>query len=238
VAHKFYAHFEAESGGAERAMVRLLERAKEKREDAELFAGLVHACRYCGLFEASVAAHDEARRLDPHVPTSLAYTLFLKGDYERLARAQDSVIDLEPQALGLLAQGRREDALAALERLRSNTLPRVFREVVDSMKAYVEGDTSKVPFVEGTAREHTDPEALYTIAIFLGGLGQARRALEILDPAVRRGYFVSPALRGDPLLAPLRAEPGFAAMLEAAEAGRLAAQKAFEDAGGRPLLGI
>ena len=33
--------------------------------DPELFAGLVHACRYCGLFEQSIAAHAEARRLDP-----------------------------------------------------------------------------------------------------------------------------------------------------------------------------
>ena len=238
VAHKLYAHLEAESGGAARAMVRLLERAKVQREDAELFAGLVHACRYCGLFEASVAAHEEARRLDPHVPTSHAYTLYLKGDYARLGRAGDSVIDLEPEALGLLAQGRRDDALRVLERLRDSSLPSVFRQVSESLAAYVRGDTSKVPFVEKTAQQHSDPEALYTIAIFLGGLEQARRGLEILDPAVRGGYFVSPALRADPLLEPLRGEPGFEALVEAAEEGRLAAQKAFEDAGGPALLGL
>ena len=67
-------------------MVRLLGRAQRHREDPELFAGLVHACRYCGLLEASVAAHAEARRLDPHVLTSIAYTLYLKGDYARLER--------------------------------------------------------------------------------------------------------------------------------------------------------
>ena len=33
--------------------------------DPELFAGLVHACRYCGLLDESIAAHAEARRLDP-----------------------------------------------------------------------------------------------------------------------------------------------------------------------------
>jgi serine/threonine protein kinase/tetratricopeptide (TPR) repeat protein len=238
VAHKLYAHFKAESGGAVKAMVRLLERAKVHREDAELFAGLVHACRYCGLFEASLAAHEEARRLDPHVPTSHAYTLYLKGDYERLAQARDSVIDLEPEVLGLLAQGRRDEAIRVYERLNDSALPSMFRQVADSMGAYMMQDTSKVPFVENTARHHSDPEALYTIAIFLGGLGQARRGLEILETAVRGGYFVSPALRHDPLLEPLRSEPGFAALAEAAEAGRLEAEKAFEAAGGRALLGL
>ena len=52
-------------------MVRLLGEAERHGNDAELFAGLVHACRYCGLYEQSIAAHTEARRLDPNVPTSL-----------------------------------------------------------------------------------------------------------------------------------------------------------------------
>ena len=238
VAHKLYAHLEAESGGAVKAMVRLLERARVHREDAELFAGLVHACRYSGLFEASVAAHEEARRLDPHVPTSLAYTLYLMGDYARLAREGDSVIDLEPQALGLLAQDRRDEALVLLDRLRSTTLPEVFRRVADSMRAYVTRDTFDLGIVEAAAALHSDPEALYMIAIFFGGLGHKPRAVELLERAVRRGYLVSPALRRDPLLEPLRTEPDFVALIETAEAGRLEAQRAFEDAGGKQLLGL
>ncbi len=57
------------------AIVRLLKHAGTNRHDAQLFAGLVHACRYAGLFDASVAAHDEAVRLDPNVATSVEYTL-------------------------------------------------------------------------------------------------------------------------------------------------------------------
>ena len=51
--HKQYAHLEAELARAPDAVRRLVARAKAGRNDAELFAGLVHACRYCGLFEAS-----------------------------------------------------------------------------------------------------------------------------------------------------------------------------------------
>ncbi len=38
---------------------------RRRAVDPEHFAGLVHACRYAGLLNASVAAHEEARRLDP-----------------------------------------------------------------------------------------------------------------------------------------------------------------------------
>ena len=64
VAHKFYANLEGEMGQAQRALMRLLGEANHNGNDPELFAGLVHACRYCGLFEQAIAAHDEARRLD------------------------------------------------------------------------------------------------------------------------------------------------------------------------------
>ena len=84
VAHKFYANLEADIGQAQRALVRLLGEADRHGNDPELFAGLVHACRYCGLYEQSIAAHAEARRLDPNVPTSLEQTLLMTGDIDRL----------------------------------------------------------------------------------------------------------------------------------------------------------
>ena len=64
--------------------LRLVGEAKRHGNDPELFAGLVHACRYCGLFEESLAAHDEARRLDPNVPTGVEQTLLMTGDIEGL----------------------------------------------------------------------------------------------------------------------------------------------------------
>ena len=41
----------------------------------QILAALVHACRYCGLLDASVAAHDLAIRLDPAIETSVLYTV-------------------------------------------------------------------------------------------------------------------------------------------------------------------
>ena len=93
IAHKFYANLEADIGLATRAMVRLLEQASRHGNDPELFAGLVHALRYCGLFEQSIVAHDEARRLDPNVPTSVEQTVMMTGDVDRLlAMAPSSTV--------------------------------------------------------------------------------------------------------------------------------------------------
>ena len=44
-------------GRAGQAIARLLRHASTNRHDAQLFAGLVHACRYCGLYEQAIAAH-------------------------------------------------------------------------------------------------------------------------------------------------------------------------------------
>lgn len=77
-------------GQSHRSLVRLLGEANRHGNDPELFAGLVQACRYCGLYEESIAVHAEARRLDPNVPTSLGQTLFMTGEVERL-------LELEPR---------------------------------------------------------------------------------------------------------------------------------------------
>jgi hypothetical protein len=59
IAHKFYAQLEVDLGRAGDAMTRLVPRA-QGAADPEIFAGLVSPLRYCGLLEASVAAHTRA----------------------------------------------------------------------------------------------------------------------------------------------------------------------------------
>lgn len=51
-----YAQLEIDLGRAPDAMVRLLGHARVRGNDPGLFAVLCHACRYCGLFEPSIAA--------------------------------------------------------------------------------------------------------------------------------------------------------------------------------------
>ena len=83
MAHKLYAQLEVDLGRARDAMARLIERAQSA--DPELLAGLVSACRYCGLLDASVAAHARALDLEPRIRTSVGHTWFLQGDHTRVA---------------------------------------------------------------------------------------------------------------------------------------------------------
>jgi tetratricopeptide (TPR) repeat protein len=83
MAHKLFAQLEVDLGRARDAMARLIERAQSA--DAELLAGLVSACRYCGLLDASVAAHGRAVAIEPRIRTSVPHTWFLQADYERVA---------------------------------------------------------------------------------------------------------------------------------------------------------
>ena len=89
VLHKYDAQLERDAGRAVAAMQRLLRRA-QAAVDPEHFAGLVHACRYAGLLDASVAAHEEARRLDPTIQTSVLNTYALQNDWERIVREADA----------------------------------------------------------------------------------------------------------------------------------------------------
>ena len=125
LAHTQLAYLEADSGRARQAMLRLLLRAK-RGEDADLLAGLVHVCRYCGLLDASLRAHEHAYRLDPTVRTSVCHTHFLRGDYERALDASKEVLGFIGP-LALLALGRRQEAIALARSMEQTGTPLRYR---------------------------------------------------------------------------------------------------------------
>jgi adenylate cyclase len=81
--HCQYAFLEAELGRAKEAVVRLLGCARTGSTSPDLFATLVLCCRFCGLLDYSLAAHERARQLDPLIATSVSHTYYQLGDYER-----------------------------------------------------------------------------------------------------------------------------------------------------------
>ena len=239
IAHKFYAHLEAESGRAPEAMVRLLRQAQRDRNDPELFAGLVHACRYSGLLEASLAAHEEARRLDPRLLTSVGFTLLLRGEFERLLREDvDEASDFEPKAVALVRAGRREEAKAVFERMGAAHMPAAYRATANAARAalFDEPAAARAALKEGFAAID-DPEWHYTVGTLLARVGDPERAVDMIEKAVDGGYLVAPALAKDPVLDPLRGQARFEALLARAESRREAALAAFRQAGGESLLG-
>jgi len=237
--HNMIAHLEADLGRAEDAMSRLLGRAKTGIADPELFAGLVHVCRYCGLFDASVAAHYEARRLDPQVRTSVAQTFFMMGDYGRVT--EESAADIGYiDALALTALGREPEALALLRDREMRAEHRMIRLLIVSLRAALEGrreDTLRL-CAEYLNLRIKDPEALYYMARHIAYVGDADAALDTLQSAVDGGLAAYPALARDPWLDSLRTRARFNALAQVVEARFKQAQEAFRRADGERLLGL
>ena len=243
IAHKFYANLEADIGQAPRALVRLLNEANRQTTDPELFAGLVHACRYCGLFDESIAAHAEARRLDPNVPTSVEQTLMMSGDLDRLAAIEPATLvagaDEGIRVIGLGLAGRRDEARRALLRMRRAHIP-AFQSWTEYLMAWLErrGDDMVARMTAlDPLKIRDDPEAIFQEGRLLCDVGEYRRGMDCLKRAVAKGYFVVPTLEKSRELDALRHEPAFEALLAEAEAGRQQALDAFRDAGGEKLLG-
>jgi tetratricopeptide (TPR) repeat protein len=218
-------------------MVRLLGLARSARNDPEIFAGLVHACRYCGLLEASEAAHREARRLDPHIWTSVVYTLWSRGEMERVVSETSDASDFQLRLMALEALGRRDEALTALKAVQTASLPPVFAAIRTGLLALLEDAPGAVENFGSFVSSHTDPEAFFMYAAVQAHFGDPERALARLTRAVDGGFTAPQALREHPLFGPLRSAPAFAGLVERAEARRSQALTAFREAGGETLLG-
>src|SRR5204863_9772659 len=115
IAHNAYAHLEVSIGRAHAAMLRLLDRVATGTNDPAVFAGLVTACRFCGLLEASVAAHEQARQLDPTFSTSAAHSYWMLGRYDEALAAVDPDRDFGDAAFIYESMGRIDDALEVFE---------------------------------------------------------------------------------------------------------------------------
>ena len=244
VAHKFFAQLEADMGKAPQALVRLLGEADRHGNDPELFAGLVHVCRYCGLFDQSIAAHEEARRLDPNVPTSFEQTLLMTCDIERLLGVERKPLgtdgDEDIRAIGLGLAGRRDEARRVFSEILSASGPPLFRSWTEYLLAWVERRTTGAPSDLPEFRDLRiwgDPEAIFQEGWLLCDIGDYEQGIDRLERAVAKGYYVAPTLSNAPAFDALRGDSRFNALLSNAESGRQHALNAFRKHGGERLLG-
>jgi len=240
LAHQLYTPIQVDQGRALDALTRLLRRLHISRNEAELFAGLTHVCRYCGLLKASVAAHSEARRLDPSIRTSVVHTYLMLGDYQAaLDVSRDNYSFDMPVSLAML--GRVNEAIELLKQNEPPAAFRIARLYTTAFRALLEGDRAESLramdelLLGGVFR---DPEGWYYQARQLAYLSEADRALAALSQTVDLGFFCFPAMVRDPWFDPLRANPEFIRILSKAQALHQEALNAFAAEGGESVLGV
>jgi serine/threonine protein kinase len=240
IAHHLSTQVEIDWGRAQHAMVRLLARAALHPNDAELFAGLTQSCRYCGLLDASIAAHEQAIRLDPSTRTSVNHAYLMRGDYQS---SIDTNVEDPPlmSAFAMDLAGRREEAIALMLRTGERPLPRLFKAFVDSVRLVIEGRmpealTHLVWMYENPT--FRDPCALFYFGRLMARAGDSPRALSVLERSVHGGFLCFEFMTRDPWLAPLRAEDSFRQLLRATEVRERAARAAFIEAGGDRILHV
>jgi serine/threonine protein kinase/tetratricopeptide (TPR) repeat protein len=235
-AENILAHLEVDLGRAEASMVRLLRRAKDRPADPDLYAGLTHACRYCGLLSASIAATEQARRLDPRIRTSGAHTFFMLGDYER-------VLDFQPEGipymrnLALIMMGRDSEAGDGLRVLDLGVNSRL-ASFTKALLHYLDGRPETAAALLKAIADIPDPEGRFYLARHLSLLGYHTDALELLANAVEGGFYCLPAFTRDPWLDPVRGTSQFAAIVRRAEARHRQATISFLQAEGDRVLGV
>ena len=114
-AQYYYAQLDVDLGRLDDSLTRLLARVRQRRAEPHLYAALVHACRYAGLLDASLAAHHQGRRLDPTLTTSVLHTYYMRGEYAlALEEGHVATDPLEARVLG--AMGREQAAIEAAGR--------------------------------------------------------------------------------------------------------------------------
>jgi serine/threonine protein kinase len=242
IAHNLYTPVECDQGRSQDAMVRLLTRAQLRRNDPDLFAGLVQACRYCDELEASVAAHHRGRHLDPHLLTSVEHTYFLLGDYSKTLDCyakKSSYYYLDCAAL--VALGDNKTALSRLrERDRPGGAAGPVQAIMRSLRAYIEGDFQEcLNAIEiGESLTQSDPEILYYAARHLARINHTDRAVTMLSRMIDRGFLCAFAISRDPWFASLHSSPQYAELMHNAEIQRGKVHAAFLEAGGEQLISI
>ena len=237
LAHNLYAYLQVDLGRGQEAMLQLLDCVHRQRADPDLFAGLVHVCRYCGLLDASIAAYEKAKHLDPKVRTSVCHSYWFAGDAER-AEATD---DAETPFMKILVRLRRGELdqvvgeLEELNRAHRSAYGSGWELLISALKgngeAFREGFANQAPAV-------TDPEGMYYWALMASVAGAPGEALDMLERAVRHGWMCYQPIATDPWLDPLRGDARFKGILKEAETRNREATAAFVQAGGDRLLGV
>jgi hypothetical protein len=219
-------------------MVRLLDLARRHPADPDLYTGLVMACRYSGLLEASLAADERARRLDPAIHTSVAYTYFQLGDPVRALERADGDPFFVPM-YSLIMQGRPGEALPVARTALEGNPRGMLGGFLRQMEAAIARDAKAAREAAHVIRdsEFKDPEGLMLQTWKLCGAGATDTAIEVLRSIENAGFYCTNLIERESWFQPIREDPEVRRILAVWEGKRAEAALAFNSNGGEQVLG-
>ena len=229
-AHQFYTFVQVDTGRADEAMTRLLERLKRHPGEPESLTSLVQVLRFRGMLQQSIEAHRRAVELDPAIATSVAHTLFLAGDYASAIQSYGgrAAYYLDAAAWAALGDAKRAIDLVR-ERLDKMSLSKLMTALMASLLAILEGKSEEAARLMEDADTTREPEILVYFARHYARIGYAEAAINALKRAAETGFVCTPeTLRGDVWLSALQEHPEFGSLLSKAEAQVKEARKSFE----------
>jgi serine/threonine protein kinase/tetratricopeptide (TPR) repeat protein len=237
IAHHVFAQVDVDRGRADEALRRLVARARE-RADAQIYAALVHTCRFCGLMDASLAAHERARQIDPAMETGVMHTYWLLQRYEEALASSEVKAYVAPASLVEL--GRLDEArtlIAELEARSGNRVP----DLANAVRAFMDGrhaDGVRALVAQTQAAGVPDPEMLFYVGRHLAHVGELDDAIVFVRRAFEGGFFCYPVFAADSWLEPVRSRAAFQSVLTAVRKRWQRASSIFVESGGPALLEV
>jgi serine/threonine protein kinase len=243
LAHHLYVYLEVELGRADGAMIRLINRIARQPQQAELFAALCQAARYCGLLDVSLAAHRRAQHLDPHVRTSVPFTHMMMGDFKAMLSNNPGEVETLRGYAYLELGATTEEIIKIIEaeerRFPDGSAARLFAE---GLRCALSGDRETAirncRQVMASEQLFPDGEGLYNLTRVAALAGDFPLAVQVFNRVVDQGFFCVPGFARDRWIDPLRSLPEFQAAMARATVRHEAARRAFDAAGGYRLLGL
>jgi len=236
IAHHLSAQLDIDRGRAEDALRRLIARAREPA-DAQIYAALVHACRVCGLMDASLAAHHRARQIDPAIDTGVMHTYWLLHRYEDALAASEVKAYVAPASLAELKRfDEARSLIAELEARSGNRVP----ELANAVRAFMDGrHADGVRSLVAQAQTGVpDPEMFFYVGRHLAHVGEADAAMVFVRRAFEGGFFCYPVFAEDSWLDPLRSQAVFQSVLAGTRERWQRALELYLAAGGPAVLDI
>jgi DNA-binding winged helix-turn-helix (wHTH) protein len=228
-AHQFYTIVQVDTGHADEAMCRLLERLERHPGEPESLTSLVQVLRFRGMLQQSIAAHHRAIELDPAIATSVAHTFFLTGDYASAIQSYGgrAAYYLDVAAWAALGDSRRAIELVR-ERLDTMSLSKLMTALMTSLLAVLEDRPDEAAGIMQDADTTREPEIKLYFARHYARIGHVDAAIHELKRATEVGFLCAPeTLMSDSWLSPLQRHPEFTSLLHNTEAQVEEARKSF-----------